>query len=209
MDETKPEARRELGKAATQERILAAATELFIERGYESTTVQDVADRAGVSRATVFWHFSEKAALFREAFTRMCDPFRASLEQDWSDVEPGKRLQEQLAMSERFARDHHREIGAFIRWAIESPAFREFVITAIMDLNQRFAGTITQTVAEIAPPGHDPKLLATSLMLAFDANLLISVLDTRVDAGVRTRDERSAAVAALAALIAKAGEPGR
>jgi len=194
---------RATGKAATQARILAAATELFIERGYESTTVQDVADRAGVSRATVFWHFSEKGALFREAFTRMCEPFRASLERDWSDVEPRKRLQEQIAMSERFARDHGSEIGAFIRWAIESPAFRETVITTIMDLNQRFAGTIAQTIDEIAPTGHDANLLATGLMLAFDANLLISVLDTREDAGVRTRDERSAAVDALAGFIAQ------
>ena len=189
------------GKAATQARILAAATQLFIERGYENTTVQDVADQAGVSRATVFWHFSEKAALFRESFTRLCEPFRASLDRDASDVEPGKRLLEQIEMSAQFARDHSNEIRAFVRWAVESPEFRESVITTLLDLNQRFAGAITQTVAEIAPPGHDPKLLANSLMLAFDANLLLSVFDE----DVRAQEERTAAVASLAAFIADAG----
>jgi hypothetical protein len=60
------------GKAATQERILAAASELFLTRGYENTTIAQVAARAEVSRATVFWHFSDKESLFRECFNRIC-----------------------------------------------------------------------------------------------------------------------------------------
>ena len=102
---TEPEAPKMTGKAATQERILVAATELFVSGGYERTTMADIAERAGVSRATVFWHFSEKASLFRESFSRLLAPFRESLEQDFDDVAPRKRLEEQLAMSEQFARD--------------------------------------------------------------------------------------------------------
>ena len=65
-------------KRDTQNRILAAATELFIAGGYERTTVRDVAERAGVSRTTVFWHFSDKASLFRESFSRILEEFRES-----------------------------------------------------------------------------------------------------------------------------------
>ena len=190
------------GKAATQERILAAATELFIGQGYEQTTVQEVADRAGVSRATVFWHFSEKAALFREAFSRLVQPFRESLARDLDDLEPAKRLQEQMAASDRFAREHREEISAFVRWAVESPAFRETVITTLLDLNQRFAGAITQSVAELVPTGQDPKLLASAIMLAFDANLLLSFFDP----SPRGMDERGAAVEALTSLVRNLGE---
>ena len=74
-------------KADTQERILGAATELFIARGYERTTVSDIAELAGVSRATVFWHFRDKVSVFRESFNRMLAPFRASLARRWDDVE--------------------------------------------------------------------------------------------------------------------------
>ena len=70
------------GKAATQERVLAAATELFITRSYEGTAIADIAKRAGVSRSTVFWHFGDKRGLFREAFIRLLAPFRESLERD-------------------------------------------------------------------------------------------------------------------------------
>jgi AcrR family transcriptional regulator len=43
--------------AATRERILAAAAELYRERGIAATTLQAVADRADVSRGTVVNHF--------------------------------------------------------------------------------------------------------------------------------------------------------
>ena len=192
---------RKTGKAATQERILVAATELFVSRGYERTTVSDVAERAGVSRATVFWHFSEKASLFRESFSRLMEPFRESLENELEELPPHKRLEEQLARSGQFAREHREDIAAFVRWAVESPDLREGVLTTLFDLNQRFAGALTQSVVAIAPPGRDAKLLATSLMLAFDANLLLSVFDPRP----RAEDERSAAIEALAQLISDSG----
>ena len=187
------------GKAATQEKILAAATELFIARGYEATRVADVAARAGVSRATVFWHFREKAALFHEAFSRLLGPFRDSLDRDLGDVEPRRRLEEQLALSERFAREHRDEIAAFVRWAVESPDLRDGVVKPLLDLNQRFAGALRETVAAMAPARSDPELLATGLMLAFDANLLLSLFDSRP----RAAEQRRAAVRALAELISR------
>ena len=192
-----PESKPAKGKAATQERILAAATKLFIDRGYEKSTTAQIAKEAGVSRATVFWHFGDKRGLFREAFSRLLAPFRESLEEDFGRIDSRKRLQEQLAKSEQFARDHRVEIAAFVRWALESPEFREIVASTLLDLNQRFGNALTETVAELVPEDRDPKLLAQGIMLAFDANLLLSIFDPNP----RTADERSAAVQALASLL--------
>ena len=41
------------GKAATQDRILRAAGVLFVEQGYGSTTIAEVAERSGVSRGAI------------------------------------------------------------------------------------------------------------------------------------------------------------
>ena len=132
-------------KADTQEKILSAATELFIADGYEATTVRDIAVRAGVGRATVFWHFSDKASVFREAFTRMLAPFRESLVLSASDVEPSKRLEQQVATSKNFAEAHGNEITACVRWALESPELREIVVETLLDLNHRFAGSLADS----------------------------------------------------------------
>ncbi len=43
-----------------RERLEAAALDLFAENGYEETTVAQIADRAGLNRATFFRHFADK-----------------------------------------------------------------------------------------------------------------------------------------------------
>jgi AcrR family transcriptional regulator len=183
------------GKAATQERILLAATKLFMSQGYERTTIIEVAELASVSRATVFWHFSDKAGLFRETFARLLAPFRASLERNLDDVEPEKRLGEQLAIYDDFVTNHRTDLEGFVRWAVESPDFRQSVVTSLLDMHQRFVGALTQTLAEIVPAGTDPKALATGLMLMMDANFILSIFDSRLV------EERRASVDAFVALL--------
>jgi AcrR family transcriptional regulator len=55
--------KREAHKIATRQAIQAAADALFAARGYEKTTVRDVADTAGVTERTFFRYFSGKEAL--------------------------------------------------------------------------------------------------------------------------------------------------
>ena len=43
-----------------RERLETAALDLFVESGYEETTVAQIADRAGLNRATFFRHFADK-----------------------------------------------------------------------------------------------------------------------------------------------------
>jgi AcrR family transcriptional regulator len=184
-------------KIDTQHRILTAATVLFVERGYERTTVRDVADRAGVSRTTVFWHFSDKVSLFRESFSRMLEPFRESFSRNWDGIDAPKRLEEQIAFSQQFAQEHGEEITAFIRWAVESPELSGVVVETLLDLNHRFAGALTETVSKLIPEDHDPKLVANGLMLAFDASLLLGAFDPQPSA----QSARLASVNSLVALI--------
>ncbi len=53
---------RELNRRATRRALATAALELFASNGYEATTVDDIAARAGVSPRTFFLHFPTKAA---------------------------------------------------------------------------------------------------------------------------------------------------
>lgn len=165
------------GKAATQERILAAATELFLTRGYETTTIAQVAERALVSRATVFWHFSDKESLFRECFNRLCEPFRVSLARDFSALPPEKRLVEQVELYQSFVAEHRADVEGFVRWAMEHTSFRDWLIRTLLDLHQRFGGVLTESIAEIVPPNHDPHAIAMSILILLDGGLLISYFD--------------------------------
>ncbi len=49
---------------ATRQRLLAAARELFGERGYEDTSIEEVLVASGVARGALYHHFQSKAELF-------------------------------------------------------------------------------------------------------------------------------------------------
>ncbi|HUN38222.1 MAG TPA: helix-turn-helix domain-containing protein [Trebonia sp.] len=50
----------------TRRKIIAAAGELFVEQGYAATTLQQVADRAGVAVQTIYFVFRNKRTLLKE-----------------------------------------------------------------------------------------------------------------------------------------------
>jgi AcrR family transcriptional regulator len=56
--------------AGTREKLLAAAEELFLEKGYDGVSVRDVTERAGVNVAAINYHFQGKQNLYREFFRR-------------------------------------------------------------------------------------------------------------------------------------------
>jgi AcrR family transcriptional regulator len=66
----RPTEKTEARKAATRERIVAAALEQVAEGGYASASVQAVAGRAGLAVGTIYRHFPSKAEVFAEVFRR-------------------------------------------------------------------------------------------------------------------------------------------
>ncbi|AWK88276.1 TetR/AcrR family transcriptional regulator [Azospirillum thermophilum] len=67
MTSSSPKAPASIGPRGMARRraILEAAEHLFIEKGFEQTTLSDIIGRAGGSRATLYEHFGDKAGLFR------------------------------------------------------------------------------------------------------------------------------------------------
>jgi AcrR family transcriptional regulator len=56
---------RQRRKEARPAEIMAAALDLFVERGFAATKLDDVAARAGVSKGTLYLYFSSKEELFK------------------------------------------------------------------------------------------------------------------------------------------------
>ncbi len=74
--------RRERRKRATRQALLEAAYTLFAERGYHETTMDEIADAAGVSRRTAFRYFPTKHSLvFPERESRL-ERFQELLHED-------------------------------------------------------------------------------------------------------------------------------
>lgn len=63
----------------SREAILDAAEQLFAERGYDVTSLQEVGTRAGLSRATPAYFFGSKAELYRAVLDRAFEEVRAAV----------------------------------------------------------------------------------------------------------------------------------
>jgi AcrR family transcriptional regulator len=63
-----PQSRRERAKADKQRRILEASKQLFASKGFDQTTVQQIADAADVAVGTLFLYVEDKSELFLMLF---------------------------------------------------------------------------------------------------------------------------------------------
>jgi len=54
--------------AETRHLLISVARELFTERGYAATSIEDIIQQAGVARGALYHHFSGKDALFRSVY---------------------------------------------------------------------------------------------------------------------------------------------
>ncbi|MBC7171207.1 MAG: TetR/AcrR family transcriptional regulator [Polyangiaceae bacterium] len=79
------EGRRARKRRELRERIQRAAQELFLELGYDHVTVEEVAERADVSRATFFNYYSSKVALLRELAEKLTDDLHKRIEERRDD----------------------------------------------------------------------------------------------------------------------------
>ena len=65
---------------ATAARILDAALDLFRNKGYEQTTMRDVAGAAGVATGAAYHHFASKDAMVMAFYQRSCDDMQPLIE---------------------------------------------------------------------------------------------------------------------------------
>lgn len=80
MPESAKEPRWERRKQDRPQELLAAALQLFVERGYAATRLEDVAAQAGVSKGTLYLYFENKEALFKSVVRTNMLPLLAEAE---------------------------------------------------------------------------------------------------------------------------------
>lgn len=62
-------------KLNTEEHILAVAREVFMQYGYDGTSMQMIADKAGINKSLLHYYYRSKERLFREIFSKVFSQF--------------------------------------------------------------------------------------------------------------------------------------
>lgn len=124
-----------------RERLIDAAFQLFGERGYEPTTVEDIAERAGVGRTTFFRTFRSKDDVIFPDHEQLMEQIKARLATSTDStalvavaeavrlvllryIEEGERARLRYALTSRISVLRDREIASVARY---QRLFREFI----------------------------------------------------------------------------------
>jgi AcrR family transcriptional regulator len=206
----RPTERTEARKAATRERIVAAALEQVAEGGYASAGVQAVAGRARVAVGTVYRHFPSKAELFAEVFRRASQrELDVVVEVSGADGPAAERLA--------------AAVEAFSRRALAAPVLAYALIAepvdpAVESERLRFRRGYRDAFARVLDDGvgagefrtHDSHTVAAALVGAL-AEALVGPLSTRNGGGRRRHESLVASLVqfSLDALPKKEGHRAR
>jgi AcrR family transcriptional regulator len=130
-----------MSKPGARERLAEAAFALFDERGYEQTTVDDIAERAGLGRTTFFRHYRSKEDVIFPDHDRLLELIRDRLATSSTStalvavsdavrlvllhyLDEGELARRRYALTSKVAALRDREIASVARY---QRLFREFI----------------------------------------------------------------------------------
>ncbi|MFF2146686.1 TetR/AcrR family transcriptional regulator [Kitasatospora sp. NPDC058190] len=151
-----------LPRSARREQLLGAAQEVFVAQGYHAAAMDDIADRAGVSKPVLYQHFPGKLDLYLALLDKHCDALVESTREALGTTTDNKLRV--AATMEAYFNYVSSESGAF-RLVFESdltnePAVRERVERA----SEASATLVSQVIQEDTDlPESESKLLAAGV----------------------------------------------
>lgn len=165
----------DLIRAVQRERLIVAMLSAAADLGYLETNVQDVIDRAGVSRPTFYEHFSNKEDCFLAAFDTSADRLRKKVDAAarkggdvWRD-----RIRYSLEALLRFA---SREPDTARTMVVEARAASAAAVRRRVELMDDFARCLESQALDLLPDGRSRTPLTASGIVGGVESLLYSRL---------------------------------
>ncbi|MEU0371927.1 helix-turn-helix domain-containing protein [Streptomyces sp. NPDC006283] len=120
-------------RRATRAKLYEAAVTLIAEQGFSATTVDEIAERAGVAKGTVYYNFKSKTELFEELLRFGVGLLTASLQQaaDETAERGGSRIEALDAM-----------IRAGLVFIDRYPAFTQLYVAELWRTNRAWQSTL-------------------------------------------------------------------
>ncbi len=171
---------REQKKAETEVAIREAAIKLFLDQGYERTTVEAIADMARVSQRTVFRYFASKDEILLSGAEEEVANTIELLEAQPADAPVMTAVQ---AVVEQMARNVQAQRSTDIRVArlLDAEPVLRARYLAVLDSIERGVVTWAAKRLGMAPSDWQPRLIAACMLAAYR---VAAASDTRTEADI-------------------------
>lgn len=173
--------------------LLGAALEVFVAQGYHAAAMDEIADRAGVSKPVLYQHFPGKLELYLALLDASCDTMIDNCRQALASTQDNK--QRVAAAIDAFYAYVASDTGAF-RLVFESDLTNEPAVRAQLErVTNECADMIAHVIHDdTGLPDEASRLLAVSLV----GMAQVSARFWLAEGATLTRDEAVALVAGLA-----------
>lgn len=153
------------GSLDRRETILAAGRELFLEKGYHETRVEDIAARVGVAKGTIYTYFPSKSDLLREIIQRAISAYKTAINKA-ADSAPSAREKLEAVVREtlRFSSRH----GSLAKVFIDAPGgmlpeLKRHIAATRQECLRTFRGIIDMGIRDGTFRQVDPALAALAI----------------------------------------------
>ncbi|MEU3273585.1 TetR/AcrR family transcriptional regulator [Saccharomonospora sp. NPDC006951] len=112
-------------RSDTRERIQRVALDLFVEQGYEKTSLREIAERLGVTKAALYYHFRTKDDIVHSLIEDLADSLGELIEwaRSQADLDPLERREEILRRFSKLVTERFGPVMQFIQQNM--PAMKE------------------------------------------------------------------------------------
>lgn len=155
---------RERKKQATREALVRAGHKLFVERGYDETTLAEIADAAGVSTRTIFAYFPSKEDILFATFETMRDALARALDERPAGTDALTALREFILSPAHRKTEREHELACAIG---ADPTLASHRRARIAQLEEMLAKAIADDLG-VGPEDLRPQVAAASVTAAFE-----------------------------------------
>jgi AcrR family transcriptional regulator len=159
---------RERKKRATRAQLEEAAFSLFSERGYDATTVDEIADAAQVSPRTFFRYFATKEAVVFRDNDGALGELRAAVQRGAGDQRAA--LSAALVSFSEFLESHREDVLSRRRLVSKNPSLHSRMLQEEHDWTQAIAVALAQR-ADRDAPNFDEQVLAGCAISVLSSSL--------------------------------------
>jgi AcrR family transcriptional regulator len=161
-------------QASTRARIVQTALELFSAHGYDGTSLRQVAEKMGFTKAALYYHFESKEALAREVLLPIVEDLDALLDR---------------TEQPRSTQDVETFLGAYVDVVVEH---RQLVRFAFSDVS---VVTAIDMASRLRKQGLRMRRIVLGDKPSVEASIRLAVAFTGINGAVAVSDDPSSVIA--------------
>jgi AcrR family transcriptional regulator len=173
-------------KEESRQKILQAAFEAFAENGYEKTSMDDIVKSSGLSKGTLYWHFTNKRELFLATIQMPFQQFEMQLNAlaEQEDTPAEDRLRILFAQVGEYMTVSKNMIGLLVDAFFQSYRSQD-ARDMMSQMYAVYIGAVEQIIRQGITRGEfravDPHMTAVVLMAGGDGVSIYMLLDPAWD----------------------------